>query len=301
MAIPTPALVSALNTGFRSDFETAFASAMAASQYQQVATVTSSNTASNTYGWLGQFPNFREWIGDRQMNDMIASGYQIFNKHYESTVSVRRTDIEDDNLGVYRPLMSEMGRAAAVFPDQLIFGLLREGSATSCYDGQNFFDSEHPVYRDASGVGVSQAVSNINASGGGPNWYLLDTSRALKPLIYQSRKAPEFTLMTRADDEAVFTSGLYRYGVDLRCNVGFGFWQMAYCSNLPLVEESYATARAAMADFKADGGRPLGLMPNTLLVPPAMEGQARMLLMKDRDSGNPWYHSAELIVCPWLS
>lgn len=300
MAIVTPALLTALNTGFRDDFQKALDAAMAASQYQKIATVVPSATASNTYGWLGQFPGFREWVGDRVLKDMAASGYQITNKSYESTVGVKRTDIEDDAVGVYRPLMSEMGRAAAVFPDQLVFALLAAGHSTLCYDGQNFFDTDHPVYPNVDGTGAATTVANVQA-GAGPAWYLLDTSRALKPLIFQQRKAPEFVQMTRSDDEAVFMSNEYRYGVDTRCNVGFGFWQMAFKSSAALNADNYAAARAAMSGFKADGGRPLGIVPNLLLVPPALEGAARALLVKDADSGNPWQGTAELVVSPWLA
>ncbi len=55
MAIITPALISALKTSFQKHFQDALATAP--STYLQVATVIPSTTASNTYGWLGQFPS----------------------------------------------------------------------------------------------------------------------------------------------------------------------------------------------------------------------------------------------------
>jgi phage major head subunit gpT-like protein len=61
-------------------------------------------------------------------------------------------------------------------------------------------------------------------------WYLVDASRAIKPLIFQERKKPEFTSLIDAKDENVFMRGSYLYGVDNRCNAGFGLWQMAYGS-----------------------------------------------------------------------
>lgn len=304
MAIITPSLLTNLNTGFRADFQDAFDQARARSLYQRIATIVPSATASNTYGWLGQFPGFREWIGDRVIQDMAADGYQIVNKTWESTVGVKRTDIEDDLMGVYRPLMAEMGRAAAVFPDEQIFALLKAGESTLCYDGQNFFDTDHPVYPNVDGTGTAVNVSNL-AAGAEPNpWYLLDVSRMLRPLIYQERKAPFFTAMTRPDDEQVFTANEYRYGVDLRANVGFGFWQMAYKSKVTLNAANYAAARAAMGGYKADGGRPLGIVPNLLLVPPALEGAARTVVGAQLEGGggtNPWYNTAEVVVCPWLA
>ena len=93
----------------------------------------------------------------------------------------------------------------------------------------------------------------------------------------------------------------YRYGVDARVNAGFGFWQFAYCSKAPLTVENYEAARAAMMDFKSDGGRPLGVVPGMLLVPPVLEGKARSLLVKDASGGNPWAGTAEPLVSTWLS
>jgi phage major head subunit gpT-like protein len=119
-------------------------------------------------------------------------------------------------------------------------------------------------------------------------------------MIFQNRKSPEFVTMTQAEDESVFMTGEYRYGVDTRCNVGFGFWQMAMKSQQALDATHYASARAAMASQHADGGRPLGITPNLLVVPPSLEGAARVLINKDANSGNPWAGSAEVMVCPWL-
>ncbi len=241
MAIVTPALLKSLFTGYHTFFQKGLG--MARPQYNKIATVIQSSTASNTYGWLGQWPGFREWVGDRVIKNMESHGYQILNKAFESTVGVKHTHIEDDNLGIYAPMMEEMGRATAVFPDELVFPLLKSGFHSECYDGQYFFDTDHPVNRQMDGQGEDISVSNvlIDASYTGEAWYLLDTSRALKPLIYQERKKPQFIRMTQEEDEAVFMRGEYRYGVDLRCNVGFGFWQMAYGVKAPLTLDNLWT------------------------------------------------------------
>ena len=55
-----------------------------------------------------------------------------------------------------------------------------------------------------------------------------------------------------------------------------------------------------MMGFRADGGRPLGIKPNLLVVPPSLESAARKLLVKDENGGNEWAGSAELLVCEWL-
>jgi len=302
--IITPALLTALFTSYKKEYEAGLA--MVEPTWGKVASKVPSSSASNTYGWLGQFPQFREWVGDRVIKDMAAHGYQITNKLFESTVGVARTDIEDDNIGAYAMLFQEMGRAANIHPDELVYALLALGGSTLCYDGQNFFDNEHPVFPDVDGTGVSVPVANQDIPGVDPGaaWYLLDVSRAIKPIIYQERVKPDLQQMTKTDDEHVFTKDEYRYGVRARSNVGFGFWQMAYKSQQPLTKEHYAAARTAMMNFKADGGRPLAIRPTLLVVPPSLEGAGFEVLKAERDAAgatNVYQNTAELLVSPWLS
>lgn len=304
MAIITPALIKGLSTGFQKHFQDGLESAP--SEYSKIATVVQSTTASNTYGWLGQFPNFREWIGDRVINDMAAHGYSITNKLWESTVGVKRTDIEDDNIGIYAPLFNEAGRASAALPDELVFDLLNKGASTLCYDGQNFFDTDHPVYPTVDGQGTPETVSNIYAPASDPGaaWFLLDTSRAIKPVIYQERVKPDFTAMTDADDESVFMSDEYRYGVRARSNVGFGFWQMAAMSTEPLTAENFEKVFDAMRSQKADGGRPLNIRPTLLVVPTNLRAAAKKVVgtaLLPGGGDNPNYGLVEILDVAWLN
>lgn len=304
MAVITPDLLKSLMTGFRREFQQG--QSMVEPAWNRIATRVGSTTRSNTYGWLGQFPQFREWVGDRQIKDMQAHGYQIENKLWESTVGVARTDIEDDNLGIYSPLMQEMGRAAAIHPDELVFGLLKDAHTETAYDGQNFFDNEHPVYANVDGTGTETLVANQDIPGTDPGdaWYLLDVTRAIKPVIFQERVSPELQAMIDPDDEQVFMADEYRYGVRARSNVGFGFWQMAYKSQQPLTKDNYGAARTAMMNFKADGGRPLGIRPTLLVAPPSLEQQALEVLQAERDAQgatNIYRNTAELLVTPWIA
>lgn len=265
--------LKALNVAFSAAFADGLGSAP--SQHGLVATRVPSTTRSNEYGWLGKFPKMREWIGDRVIHGMAKHGYTIRNKSFELTVGVDRDDIEDDNVGIYTPMMKELGQAAAEQPDELVFGLLGRGIAELCYDGQPFFDTDHPVL-DEDGV---TEVSQSNWGGGGASpWYLLDTSRALKPLIFQERKAPQFVPRTSETDDNVFDRKEYVYGVDSRCNVGFGFWQLAYGSQQELNEANLVAAYTAMTTRKGDHGRVLGIKPSLLVVPPNLKFAAAKLI-----------------------
>ncbi len=298
-------LVNAANLdGLRVGFKTSFQRGlgMAPSLYTRVATVVPSSAREEKYGWLGKLPKLREWIGARAVQNLQQHDYAIKNRHFELTIGVDRNDIEDDNLGIYAPLFEEMGRSTAAHPDDLSFGLLKAGFSTVCYDGQNFFDTDHPVL-DKNGV--PQSVANTDAEpGSGAPWFLLDASRALKPVIFQERKAFEFVAKDRVTDDNVFNNREFIYGTDGRNNVGFGFWQFCWGSKKTLDATSYAAARAAISGMKGDYEQPLGLMPNLLVVPPSLEGAARKLLANELGAGgetNEWKGTAELLVVPWLA
>lgn len=263
-------LFVAFNAAFRGGLS------QAASQYGVIATTVPSSTGSEEYGWLGSFPNVREWLGDRVVNGAKTHGYTIRNKSYELTVSVPRPAIEDDQYGNYAPMMTEMGRSIAAHPDQLVFGALAGGTSALCYDGQYFFDTDHPVL-DASGNPQSQSNWDNN-SGSGTPWYLLDCSRTLRPIIFQQRKSPNFVAKTSESDDNVFDRNEYVYGVDSRCNVGYGFWQLAYGSRKTLDETNLIAAYTAMCERKGDHARPLGIKPTHLVVPPGLEIAARKLV-----------------------
>lgn len=299
--IITPAVITAMFTGFKKLFQGGLDSAD--SQWQKVATLVPSTSKSNTYGWLGKWPRFREWIGDRVFNDLKAHSYTLTNKKFESSAEVDRDDIEDDEIGIYNPLFTEMGTGAAEFPDELVFPLLAAGFATTCYDGQNFFDTDHPVYPNADGTGAAVLTSNMQA-GAEQAWFLLDNTRAIKPLIYQLRRKADLKAITDPKSGEGFLRDVYQYGVDLRCQVGFSFWQMAFGSKAVLDEANYAAARTSMMSLKSDGGKPIKVRPKLLVVPPSLEAAALKLVKAEHDASganNIYYNSAEVLVCPWLT
>jgi phage major head subunit gpT-like protein len=293
--------LAGLNKGFNVSFNKGLSSAP--SYYRKVAMTTKSGTGEETYAWLGQLPKLREWLGDRVLKNLTAHGYAIKNKLFESTVKVPRVSIEDDQYGVYGPLFEELGLAAGEHPDELIFSLLAAGFSIPCYDGQYFFDTDHPVKNED---GTESSVSNFGG-GSGAAWYLLDTTRAIKPLIFQERMPYNLQGLTGETDEGVFLRDEYLYGVRARANAGFGLWQLAYASKQTLDATNYAAARAAMMGLKGDEGRPLGIKPNVLVVSPALEQKALQLISNELiiNSGvavsNEWKGSADLIVTAWLS
>ena len=283
-----------LKTTYNKAFETT------ETNWDKVAMLVPSSGSENNYNWLENFPRMRKWIGDKAIKSLKGHGYTVVNDDWEATIEVDRNHIEDDNLGIYAPQAQMAGWSAKQLPDEIVSDLLNEAFESRCYDGQYFFDTDHPVGKGVvsnkgtmvlsiSTLAAAQAsygaartalrkmkddegrplninptvlevppaledianalMKNDRLEDGKPNpykgtaevgvnarltsdtaWFLLDTTKPVKPLVYQERKKPVFVQQTTMDSDNVFMRKKYRYGAEARAAGGYAFWQMAFGS-----------------------------------------------------------------------
>ena len=271
---------------------------MAESQYDKIAMTTTSTTEANVYPWLGTLPSMRKWLGDRVIKALTVHDYAIKNEPFEMTVGVKESAIEDDQYGVYAPLFKDLGFQSSVHPNTLCFKALADGHIGKCYDGLPFFSKDHKVGE----VKISNLLTP--SSNPGEPWYLLCTTRPIRPMIFQKRKDYLLRRKDQPSDDNVFMRGEYLYGVDARVNVGYGLWQLAVRSTEPLDAAGYAKARALMSSYKNDEGVPLGIEPNLLVFPPTLESAARKIVVAATGANgatNEWAGTAEPLKSPWLA
>lgn len=290
--IVNAASIAAIFVNLRAEFNRIFEKTEVA--WDRVATLIPSSTGTETYNWLGRFPKMREWIGEKFIKSLEAYSYSLKNKDFEATVEVDRNDIADDTLGIYGPQAQNAGKSAKEWPDDLVMPLLKAGTSNLCFDGQNFFDTDHLV--------AGASVSNY---GGGSSymWVLLDTSWPLKPLIFQQREAPNFVLQTDPQSDAVFLQKKFRFGAESRGNAGYGFWQMAYASKATLDAAALNAAIKAMELFKDEQGETLKVKPNLLVVCPSLRATARDLIQAEKlasGASNTLFKALDLMVTPHL-
>ena len=195
--------------------------------YPEIATVTPSTTDTETYAWLGDIPGMREWIGEREIQNLTASEYTIKNKSYEATIGIDRDVIEDDRIRLWSSNISALAQNAAKNPDKLIFQLLADGFTAKCFDGKPFFSDAHKT--------GGKTVSNM--------------------------------------------------------------------SHAKLSLDAYIAARASMMSLTNSKGEPLALVPDKLVVPPALEKEARDILVADFINGtkNTMQGTAKPLVAPQLA
>ena len=111
--------------------------------YPLISSVVPSQGSDEKYAWLGAMPTVREWVGDRIFQQIRAAEYILPNIHWESSLEVPRTVVDDDRMGTLRTTLMQLGQEAALHPDSLMVEAMVNGDTRPCFDGQNFFDTDH--------------------------------------------------------------------------------------------------------------------------------------------------------------
>ena len=134
-------------------FNNAFAAAPA--QWNETAMLVPSGSSQNDYNWLSAFPRMKKWVGEKAIKSLEAFRYSIVNNDWEATVEVDRNHIDDDQLGIYAPQAQMAGFSAKQLPDEIVADLKNNAFTSLCYDGQYFYDTDHPV----AGASVSNKLT----------------------------------------------------------------------------------------------------------------------------------------------
>lgn len=296
MIINSPTL-DAVRDGFNSLFQEGLD--MAPDDWRRIATEVNSTGSGEQYGGLGEVDNVREWVGDRQIKSMKEWDYFLKNLDWELTIGVPRNHILDDKLGQYSMRFKNMGKSTGAFPNQKCFGGLNLGFNELCYDGQNFFDTDHPVLDKD---GNMTTIANTDG-GSGRAWFLLDTTQVMMPILFQNRQSFNFISKDNQSDDNVYHRKEYLYGTDGRFAVGFGWWQYCWGSKQPLTPENYEIARVALSSVTGDYGRPTGGNGDLLVVQPADESAAKAIVASTLINGgetNSHAGTAEVFKSAWL-
>lgn len=274
----TAAALEALRTSFNKKFKDG--RTKAAPKAGVMATPVSSTTKTETYGFLGEMPAFKKWVGDKQVKSLSERAYTLVNDPYEASVGIHKHQLSDDNLGIYPPLIEGWGQEAALWPDRLLFQALAQGHLLPGFDNQNFFDTVHPNFDEAGST-----YSNMSAAGASQPWYLLDLSKPLKPLIFQTREEPHFWMTTNPNDSYVAETGKYGCWAEARGAAGYTMPFLAYRSTQPLNADNYVAARDAMAAYVDEVGDPRGILATHCVFGVSNRSAAENLFKKQNLTG----------------
>lgn len=116
-----------------------------------------STTAGNFYAWLDKFPGFREWVGERVFNNVASQRFEVLNRHFEDSVSLGMNDIDDDQFGVYGPLVTMMAESWIEKKYGIVIDVLT--SNPLCFTGKNFFATDHKYNKQTINNKVTTALT----------------------------------------------------------------------------------------------------------------------------------------------
>lgn len=148
----TPSNLKALFQQFNMQYNAMYAATE--TMWQGYASEFPSKTKQSVYGWLAQFGGMRKWEGSRQAVDAVGRSYSLTNIPFERTVELDRDDIFFDQYGFFGAVVENLAIAAKTLRDQETAEALTHGTERVCWDGQNFFDTDHPVNPDDASLGV---------------------------------------------------------------------------------------------------------------------------------------------------
>lgn len=122
-------------------------------------------------------------------------------------------------------LKDEHGNSLNIVPNLLVVAPANDKKGREILLAERLANGATNVNKDTAELLVVPALSASPLA-----WFLLDTTKPVKPLIFQQRKKAEFVALDNPSDQNVFMRKEFLYGVDSRDNAGYGLWQLAYGS-----------------------------------------------------------------------
>lgn len=177
---------------------------------QQVAgTVIPSNMDIETYAGLGATAPLRQWNGPRLARTIKDATYAIENIPYEGTIEVTGDEIRLDKTGQVQRRIDDLRVRYNEHWEQLLTTLIlggESGAASLCYDGQSFFDTDHPE------TGTNQS-NDVGSNIGTPSD---PTAAEMEAAIFQNVQA---MLAFQDDQGQPCNSGLRSFTVMIPTNM----------------------------------------------------------------------------------
>jgi len=141
-------LAQAVSTQFEAWFQDSYNPTVAVVE-QRFAGLIQPLTLENFQGnrinlnWLGAAPQLREWTDEKRAIGLGKYEWDIVVRRWEATQAIDLDFLADNRWNLYEPRLREMALNATRHRYNLLSDLIRLGLTALCYDGQNFFDTDH--------------------------------------------------------------------------------------------------------------------------------------------------------------
>jgi len=141
--------LSSVFTGLKATFAEAVL-ATEPEAIKQLMEVVPSTGGSENYPVASLLGDLEEVLDEVTITGIGSFVQNVENRTFARIVQVGRNDIADDNIGVYRPGVRQLGRRAALYPLRLAVEALLNGFTDTWVDGQAVFSASHTWVGGAS-------------------------------------------------------------------------------------------------------------------------------------------------------
>lgn len=159
--------------------------------------------------------------------DHPVAGASVSNKG-TAALSCATLAAAQASFGAARTAMKKFrndeGQPLNVTPNILMVPPALEDIALVLKNNERLEDGKQNPYKGTFEVVADSRLTSDTA------WFLLDTSKPVRPFIYQERKKPVFVQQTDPQADNVFMRKKFLFGAEARAAGGYGFWQLAYGS-----------------------------------------------------------------------
>jgi phage major head subunit gpT-like protein len=190
---------------------------------------------------LGSMPaSMQPYKGTREYQKFNADPYQVLNEPFYNAFEAMKDDVADDKVQFYPNQARMLVEKAKQFPADLgLKKLCLLGTTDACFDKSAFFATSHNVGTVKGSIGAGQGGGNIvnftSAASDGATFKLIfimnNGFSGIKPVLLQEREALS-ELQTDQGTPQAEERRSYRYWIDARWGVGFGFWWDAILVNI---------------------------------------------------------------------
>jgi len=134
--------LQAVFTGLKATFAEAVQAAET-DQIEQLMERVPSSTDTEQYPVATLLGDLEEVLDEVTITSIGRYVQSVPNRTFARIVQVKRNDIADDNVGVYRPGVRQLGRRAALYPLRLAVEALEAGFTDTWIDGETVFSDSH--------------------------------------------------------------------------------------------------------------------------------------------------------------
>lgn len=113
------------------------------------------------YGWLGGVPQFSEENADFQADRLAEYEWIIKNRKFSNAIKFSGSDWRQDKTNQIMPKIDQFAYNAMILWWQLMAEAVLAAESKACYDGQFFYDTDHPTNGATQSNDIGVTVSGV--------------------------------------------------------------------------------------------------------------------------------------------